>query len=85
MKKDLAEVIWDALDNAGIGCSLREDYSGRGMFGKTTSGVVADASVTDVLSAVIENADLFVDSDGYTTFKIVNISMDNMGEDIILY
>jgi len=41
MKLESAEAIVDFLGNEGIEAEVYEDYSGRGMFGSTTAGVVA--------------------------------------------
>jgi hypothetical protein len=42
MKLEIAEMIVDQLQNMGIEAELRDDYSGRGMFGKITAGIVTD-------------------------------------------
>lgn len=64
--------------------SLRENYSGRGMFGEKTAGVVCP-SVTDLLSCVLAVPDWFLDEDGYPMFDDVEFSCDNMGTDYIVY
>jgi hypothetical protein len=43
MKKANAEKILAAMEDAGMKCELYEDYSGRGMFGRTTTGIVCDS------------------------------------------
>jgi hypothetical protein len=54
MTKEMAEFLQAASENAGNECDIREDYSGRGMYGKTTHGVVVD-SVTQLLADVIQH------------------------------
>lgn len=52
MKQKLAEFIVEAGSQQGIECRLYEDYSGRGMYGDKTTGVVV-GNVADLLEAVI--------------------------------
>ena len=52
MTKELAEFLKEASENAGNECEIYETYSGRGMFGRTTCGVVVD-SVGQLLSDVL--------------------------------
>ena len=40
MKKSLAEKMIDACNEEGIELEIYEEYSGRGMYGKTTTGIV---------------------------------------------
>lgn len=44
MKLELAKMIVDALEQNGDEAELRKDYSGRGMYGKTTAAIVTEAS-----------------------------------------
>ena len=43
MDAETAKGIVDAADIEGIEIQLREDYSGRGMYGRTTSAIVVDS------------------------------------------
>lgn len=43
MDLKVARKLTEALIDAGIGVSLREDYSGRGMYGATTPALVLDS------------------------------------------
>lgn len=40
MLKAAAKAIINAANEVGIDMTLREDYSGRGMYGKTTDGII---------------------------------------------
>lgn len=40
MKRNNAETIADFLESEGVDVTVHYDYSGRGMHGKTTTGVV---------------------------------------------
>lgn len=44
MELKTAEKIVDKLEGQGIEASLYADYSGRGMYGRTTAGVVINSS-----------------------------------------
>jgi phosphopantothenate synthetase len=51
------ETLVQVCENDGLDVSLRESYSGRGMYDKDTVGVVLEeGDVTDILKAVINQA-----------------------------
>ena len=82
MDRDAAIAINDALQNDGYDSYIYDDYSGRGMYGATTTGVVInDGGPQDVLAACVNNAsdiaEADVDVDGFRT--------DNMGLGYIIY
>ena len=87
MDMELAEMIIEAIENNGMDAELRSDYSGRGMYGKTTHRIVIEDGVGNVMAAIINNADIFVDEDGDPVFArfIECIRSDNMGLGNILY
>ena len=87
MDMELAEMIIEAMENNGLSAELRSNYSGRGMYGKSTHGVVIEHSIGNVMAAIINNADIFVDAWGYPFFdkSIIFIRSDNMGLGNILY
>ena len=72
MKLDYAEQIVEYMETEGTKASLYEGYSGRGMYGRETSGVVAE-SVGDVTYAM-----------GALGIK-ERIQTDSMGLDVIVY
>ena len=59
MDKELAERIVDAASARGVEADLYEDYSGKSMYGRTTTGVVCE-SVEAVLAACLSEATAFV-------------------------
>lgn len=69
MDIEKAEAIVDKLNDKGIDARLHEGYSGRGMFGATTAGVI----VADRTAAVAVCPDL------------ATCRRDNLGFDTILY
>lgn len=89
MDKRIAEIIVEACEENDVEASIYEDYSGRGMYGKTTTGVVVSGSACDVLVAVIQSAHLFCheccESDEDALLNLRSIRQDNMGRDMIIY
>ncbi len=88
MELKLAERIVDACDNAGIESSIREDYSGRSMFGETTTGVIVE-SMGAAMAAIISFAHEFVEyvEDGLVDpeFEPTGFRTDSRGHDTIIY
>jgi hypothetical protein len=85
MTKAQAEFLKEATEYCGNQeIDLRSDYSGRGMYGKETCGVVVD-SLTVLLADCIayikevlnDNIDAIPELDSFKT--------DNMGRSIIIY
>lgn len=85
MELELAKQITWSLNEMGFDAILRKDYSGRGMYGRTTSGVEGNFNTGDALAAVINSADWFVDDDGYSKFNVDNLRQDSMGLGSIIY
>jgi hypothetical protein len=69
---------------------VMEGYSGRGMYGKETTGVVLDRA-EDAIVAVIQQAHLFVEGEEdddalYDAITdLTSISRDNMGIRTVIY
>lgn len=83
MTKEHAEFLVNALDYDGQEGELYEDYSGRGMMGETTYGVVFPSEsilFTAVMTYLKENPHL-----AETIPDFEKIKSDNMGRDIIWY
>jgi len=60
----LAEAIVDACERNGVKAELKEDYSASWMRGRRTTGVViVDGDLTQVVTAIIANAQIFVDGE----------------------
>ena len=89
MHPSVAQKIVEAGAEAGLDLSLRENYSGRGMFGRTTCGVVGDLG--EILQAIVaaayeagaEDANSGGDSDFVR--RCGRLSWDSMGRDAIVY
>ena len=80
MNIDLAKLL---VDYSNDNLSLREEYSGRGMYGSTTAGVVGSLDDFDeAVKKIMKNGDederqLYADEGRFST--------DNMGLDYIWY
>jgi len=84
MDIQLAKQLVELLEDRGEDASLREDYSGRGMYGRSTAGVVCDGIGT-LLKAVLEDAHLFVEDGSPMYDRISSFSTDSMGYSTIIY
>ncbi len=73
MQLEIAEELVEIGQENGLKCSLREKYSGRFMFGRTTAGVVTE-SIPDLIALAADN-----------DIEIVDYRQDNMGLDFIIY
>ena len=67
---------------------VREDYSGRGMFGKTTAGVICDNPM-DILKGVLSDpsyvADVMEDQEIAVHQHLSQFQTDSMGLQTIVY
>lgn len=92
MTKEMAKFLKEASENAGNECDIRENYSGRCMYGKTTCGVEVN-SVAQLLADVIQYISEHVEDDDGTPTAWTgplppdpeNFRVDNMGLGIIVY
>lgn len=87
MKLEHAEILRDEL-STHIEIEVYKDYSGRGMCGDTTSGVVVD-SLSEFISAIGDYLSS-ADADEIDTVRAIgsavkNISTDSMGMSMIIY
>jgi hypothetical protein len=82
MKLEFAEL----LGNVNYNIDVREDYSGRGMYGRTTAGVVVE-DLSEFLSAVGEAIE-YGDEDEIAMIAEElqkGVSTDSMGRSMIIY
>ena len=94
MDLELAETLVQVLEDEGIEAELRESYSGRGMYGRETAGVVLrEGNVGDIVQAVINNASCFIAEENEPVeffdlserFTVSGFRQDSMGTGIIIY
>ncbi len=83
MKADTANLISSYLEDAGYKGKVRK-YSGRGMFGQKTFGIVTDMDfelTNDILDELPEDAQ----NDEEIQKAFESMRCDSMGLDVILY
>jgi hypothetical protein len=87
MELTTANFLVNAIRDQGNEAEVREDYSGRGMLGRTTSGIVVESQsglLTDVVAYIKkmgqENPQFIFDIPDMPHFR-----EDSMGRDMILY
>jgi hypothetical protein len=85
MKQSTAEALKRAGDWVGVEVTIHPDYSGRGMFGKTTVAIELEApSELSVLVAVATK--MYVSDVDFKGFLAdVCFKQDKMGHGVILY
>ena len=85
MTKELAELN-EMLNDSDIECNVRENYSGRGIYGSSTTAIVFECSLCDVLTLVIKVAELLIDDEWSMFYDINDLSTDKIGRSgTILY
>lgn len=89
MQRPLAVALVDFLTGSGIDAELYEDYSGRAMYGKTTTGVVLDSQedLMNAMLALINDPEIFADLKQRVGVDDVcrSLSRDSLGKGVILY
>jgi hypothetical protein len=79
-----AELIKSGASELGIECSIREAYSGRGMYGSETWGVVMDDPM-DVLKCAMAGLQQECIEDISEAPLFENLRTDSMGRSAIIY
>lgn len=74
MELETVRKIHEALKKEGISSTVAEEYSGRNMYGKTTTGIVIDHGEDEFRAIQIMG-----------NFGVHNARSDNMGRGIIWY
>ncbi len=94
MKQWVAEALAKEAEDLGIEVEIRIDYSGRGMYGKETVGVVVDnpltlihlaANVVAGLSEAREEDPEATDKMRAFSKELTGLRMDSMGTQTIVY
>ena len=86
MKEATAYLIVDLLSDAGHEAEIYEGYSGRGMYGKETTGITTSAR-PDFVTGLVEGKkdDESFDEDEQKLLNEVSLRGDNMGMQFIVY
>jgi hypothetical protein len=90
MDATLAKAIVDAVEGSGLEISVYPDYSGRGMYGKTTTGIVTSDDDKPFLVAILQLAyENGVRGDeeemDHLLQAVGNLRRDEMGQGTIIY
>jgi len=88
MQIEFARKLEQAAQGTDNELTVREDYSGRSMFGKTTAAVVLDGGLTDLIPTIAlvafeagENGEDFWDMHE----DIASLRTDSMGRGTVVY
>jgi hypothetical protein len=91
MKKVLAEAIVRLMEEQGHEASIYENYSGRAMLSKETTGIVV-GNIGIIMSAIVSDAleessilRELAENDEMSPLDVNAFSVDNLGFDIIVY
>lgn len=92
MKIEQAKFLQRVTEDQGNQeCDLREDYSGRCMYGATTAGIVVDSLpqlLTDVLNYMndkVGESDIQMEWNGGDVPHFTGFRTDSMGRSMIIY
>jgi hypothetical protein len=88
MRQQTAEMLVSAGEDLGIECRVYEDYSGRGMYGKTTWAIVVPCQLSVVaLAARAVQVAMGAGDEGDVDSIIEDVdrlSSDGMGRDSVI-
>lgn len=86
MKLETAQLLSDKAQQIGVYAELRERYSGRGMSGRETAGVVVEDrdDIANLAIMVVADMEDGADKDNFIA-NIANRRWDNMGKGYICY
>ena len=88
MKLEVAKFLQEATENAGESCDLREDYSGRGMYGRTTAGIAVESEASlwgNVMQYIQDNMDEENFREQFSELEFPQFHTDSMGMQTIIY
>lgn len=80
-----AQILVEALKEINDEYEIYENYSGRGMYGSKTTGIIVP-SIMDFTSDVLQITPLLIDDDGENRVQnIHNLRSDSLGRSYIIY
>jgi hypothetical protein len=94
MTKELASFLVDAAEHCGVEIELRDDYSGRGMYGQTTQAVIVQNPselILNVIQYIKETLENMTQDELAKANFIPDVSdlghlrTDNMARDTVIY
>jgi hypothetical protein len=88
MERPIAEFLTNILIDDGFDATVRE-YSGRGMYGKTTIAIETDATLGDLIPALLRASDdihdFYENDDKDLIGTMPSIKSDNLGLNRYIY
>ena len=89
MDKHIAEGIEEGAQDFGKEVEVREDYSGRGMYGETTTALIA-SDISDVIVGMIQYAVYMKEEENDDAIDLLcetveYLRTDQMGLGIVVY
>ena len=90
MYLEFAKAIVEVLEDEGVEVELREGYSGRGMYGRMTTGIVIDNPMK-IMLAIMNAPEVFFNTndDGEWIDSVFDVppclNFDSMGLKTIVY
>ena len=84
MRKSLAEMLLDNQENGYGELTIYEGYSGRGMYGKETTGIVAEYQ-GDIIKAIVTALRNYPEQMECFDVREFDFSQDSMGTETIFY
>jgi len=85
MTKEQAEFLVEALQDDGCQGDIIPEYSGKGMYGKTTFAVTCD-SIQDMIACAVQRAMMEVPTEeNVSLFDGVDFALDQLGLGYVVY
>lgn len=81
MQQRLAEILSEVVEDSEV----RYNYSGRGMYGEETTGLVVAGGLGTVLGAVLRNVEELAEEFEADEIAPGHFRTDSMGMDTIIY
>lgn len=88
MNRKLAQLLVDLAEDFDIEASIYENYSGRGMYGAVTTGIVMEDAVANLPFLLYNCARSIVELQEAGELPLEldeSFRTDNMGRDVIVY
>ena len=85
MTKEQAEFFKNAAEEVELEIEVRNNYSGRGMYGETTYAIIVDSLMTLIPALLCRAAYGYVSVAENGLFDNFKLRQDNMGLGIVLY
>jgi len=85
MKKEIAELVVGRMREETEDVSIYKDYSGRGMYSKTTTGISFEGDIPEFFNLMIRVLIQFDEEDMEIMSEMDDFRFDNLGLGSIIY